>query len=108
MRIPVWRPVCLLALAAIFTSGARAQQDSETVKQFWPEVDVYVPLNEKFRLFFLATTTKAEETRENIEGQVGAHIDYLIHRKASLRAGYRYGFSLGGSDPFKEHRIVFA
>lgn len=107
MRIPVWRPACLLALVAIFTAGARAQQDSETVKQFWPEVDVYVPLNEKFRLFFLATTTKAEETRENIEGQVGAHIDYLIHRKASLRAGYRYGFSLGGSDPFKEHRIVF-
>jgi hypothetical protein len=106
MRVPVGRFLCLLALAAVFISGARAQQDSETVKQFWPEVDVYVPLNEKFRLFFLATTTKAEETRENIEGQVGAHIDYLIHRKASLRAGYRYGFSLGGSDPFKEHRIV--
>jgi hypothetical protein len=63
MRISVWRPACLLALAAILTSGAHAQQDSETVKQFWPEVDVYVPLNEKFRLFFLATTTKAEETR---------------------------------------------
>jgi hypothetical protein len=106
MRIPVWRPLCLLALATILTSGARAQQESETVKQFWPEVDVYVPLNEKFRLFFLVTTTKAEETRENIEGQVGAHIDYLIHRKASLRAGYRHGFSLGGSDPFEEHRIV--
>lgn len=107
MRVPVGRFLCLLALAAVFTSGARAQQDSGTVKQFWPEVDVYVPLNEKFRLFFLATTTKAEETRENIEGQVGAHIDYLIHSKARLRAGYRYGFSLGGSDPFKEHRIVF-
>jgi hypothetical protein len=87
MRIPVWRPVCLLALAAIFTSGARAQQDSETVKQFWPEVDLYVALNKKFRLFFLATTTKAEETRENIEGQVGAHIDYLIHRKARSQCG---------------------
>jgi len=49
MRVPVGRFLCLLALAAVFISGARAQQDSETVKQFWPEVDVYVPLNEKFR-----------------------------------------------------------
>jgi hypothetical protein len=102
----MWRLVCLVALIAAFSSGARAQQDSETVKQFWPEVDIYVPLNEKFRLFFLATTTKAEETKDNIEGQVGAHIDYHLHKKVSLRTGYRYGFSLGGSDPFKEHRII--
>ena len=99
------RFVCLIALTAALSSGASAQQDS--TKQFWPEVDVYVPLNEKFRLFFLATTTKAQETRDNTEGQVGAHIDYHVTRKISLRAGYRYGFSLGGTDPFKEHRIVF-
>ena len=24
-----------------------------------------------------------------------------------MRAGYRHGFSLSGSDPFKEHRIIF-
>ncbi|MCM3870388.1 MAG: DUF2490 domain-containing protein [Pyrinomonadaceae bacterium] len=107
MKCVSWRVVCLLALAAAFSSGARAQQDSATVKQFWPEVDFYVPLNEKFRLFFLATTTKAEETRDNLEGQVGAHIDYHLNKKVSLRSGYRYGFSLGGSDPFKEHRVVF-
>jgi hypothetical protein len=106
MNLNVWRLVCFVALAAAFSSGARAQQDSDTVKQFWPEVDWYVPLNEKFRLFFLATVTKNEETRDNTEGQVGAHIDYHLNPKVSLRAGYRYGFSMGGSDPFKEHRIV--
>jgi hypothetical protein len=94
-------------LAVAFSSGAHAQQDSDTVKEFWPEVDVYVTLNEKFRLFFLASTTKSEETRDNTEGQVGAHIDYFLNKKISLRAGYRYGFSLGGSDPFKEQRIIF-
>jgi hypothetical protein len=107
MKVHVWVLVCVAALAAAFSSGARAQQESEATKQFWPEVDFYAPLNEKFRLFFLATTTKAQETKENIEGQVGAHIDYQLHRKVSLRTGYRYGFSLGGSDPFKEHRIIF-
>ena len=96
-----------MALAAAFSSVAHAQQDSDTVKQFWPEVDIYVPLNEKFRLFFLATTTKAEETRDNLEGQLGAHIDYHVNKKVSLRTGYRYGSSLGEGDPFKEHRIIF-
>jgi hypothetical protein len=107
MRLHVWRLVCFVALAAAFSSGAYAQQDSDAVKQFWPEVDFYVPLNEKFRLFFLATTTKAQETRDNVEGQVGAHIDYHITKKVSLRTGYRYGFSMGGADPFEEHRIIF-
>lgn len=107
MKVYVWRLVCFVALAAAFSSVAHAQQDSDAAKQFWPEVDVYVPLNEKFQLFFLATTTKAEETRENTEGQIGIHIDYRPHKKVILRTGYRYGFSLGGSDPFKEHRIIF-
>jgi Protein of unknown function (DUF2490) len=107
MKVHVCRLICFVALTAAFTSGAQAQQDSESVKQFWPEVDLYFPLNEKFRLFFLATTTKAEETRDNLEGQVGAHLDYHLHKKVSLRTGYRYGFSLGGSDPFKENRIIF-
>jgi hypothetical protein len=107
MKVHVWRLVCFVALAAAFSSVAHAQQDSDTAKQFWPEVDIYVPLNKKFQLFFLATTTKAEETKENTEGQIGAHIDYHPHRKIILRTGYRYGFSLGSSDPFKEHRIIF-
>lgn len=107
MRVDVWRLVCLVVLAVALSSVVRAQHDAQPTKQFWPEVDVFVPLNEKFRLFFLATTTKAEETRDNTEGQIGAHLDYQLSKKISLRTGYRYGFSLGGSDPFKEHRIVF-
>lgn len=104
MKVHVWKLVCLVALTAAVSSGVQAQP--EATKQLWPEVDVYVPLNEKFRLFFLATTTKAQETRDNTEGQFGAHLDYHLTRKVMLRTGYRYGFSIDGSDPFKEHRIV--
>ena len=107
MKVQAWRIVWLATLTVVFSSAGSAQQQSEPVKQIWPEVDVYVSLNEKFRLFFLATTTKAEETRDNTEAQVGAHLDYHLNKKVSLRTGYRYGFSLGGSDPYKEHRIVF-
>ena len=105
MKTRAWRLVCVVAFTAAFSLSARAQ-GTETSSQFWPEVDVYVSLNEKFRLFFLATTTKLEETRENTEGWVGAHLDYHVRKNVSLRGGYRYGFSLGGSDPFKEHRII--
>ena len=107
MKVDAWRLVWLVALTVVFSSGVSAQEDSKSVKQIWPEVDVYVSLNEKFRLYFLATTTKAEETRDNTEAQVGAHIDYHLNKRVSLRVGYRYGFSLGGSDPFKEHRPIF-
>src|ERR1044072_891652 len=108
MKVYVWRLVCFVVLASAFGSGAPAPQEFETALQFWPEVDLLVPLNEKFRLFFLATTTKSEETRENTQGQLGAHLDYQLHKQVSLRTGYRYGFSLGdSSDPYKEHRIIF-
>ena len=107
MKVPALRFIFLVMLIAASNSGARAQQNPPTAKQLWPEVDIYVPLNEKFRLFFLAAVTKAEETKVNTEGQVGAHLDYQFNGKISLRTGYRYGFSLNGSDPFKEHRMVF-
>ena len=107
MKVDARRLVWLVALTVVFSSGGSAQEDSKPLKQIWPEVDVYVSLNEKFRLFFIATTTKVEETRDNTEAQVGADIDYQLRKKVSLRAGYRHGFSLSGSDPFNEHRILF-
>lgn len=82
------------------------QQRSDTRTELWPEVDVYVAVNEKVRLFFLFTITRAKETRENTEGQFGAHIDYTVNKRLVLRAGYRYGFSLTETDPFKEHRPI--
>jgi len=69
-------------------------QEPNNGKEFWPEIDVYVPLNEKVRLFFLFTTTQSEETKSNLEGQFGAHVDYTLNSRFVLRAGYRYGFSI--------------
>lgn len=97
----------LLILLFCFASWRVLAQESETKQELWPEFDVYVPLNEKFRLFFLATVTKARETRDSFEGQLGAHVDYFWRDHLSFRVGYRYGSSLGDTDdPFREHRIV--
>ena len=94
---------CFLAL--LFACSIRANSQSDSQKQFWPEVNVYIPVAEKVRLFFLVTATETE-TKEHDDGQVGAHIDYAVNKRIVLRAGYRYGFSIDSAEPFKEHRPI--
>ena len=101
---------CLVAcvLALCFCPRAAAQEsDDETQNEFWPEVNVYVNLDPKWRLFFLANISKNRDTQSNLEGQIGAHVDYFVNDKLSLRAGYRYGSSLAADDPRVEHRVLF-
>ena len=101
---------CLIAcvLAGCFCPRAGAQEaDNETHNEIWPEVDVYVGLTPKWRLFFLTNISKSRDTQSNLEGQFGAHVDYLVNDKLTLRAGYRYGFSLTEDNPFEEHRVIF-
>lgn len=99
------RAVWILALVAVLDVCVYAQT-SDTPTELWPEVDVYVPLAEKVRLYFLFAITRAEETKENTEGQFGAHVDYTVNKRLVLRAGYRYVFSLTATDPFREHRPI--
>jgi len=98
------RTLCVSAVVLLLTVCAQSQE--QTPKELWPEVGVYVPLDKEWRLYFLFNVTKSEETRENTEGQVGAHIDYTVNKRLVLRAGYRFGFSLAETDPFKEHRPI--
>ena len=104
MKPRIVQVLCLLIFCVLPSSLTCAQDTAET--QFWPEVDVFIPLTPKIRLFLMGTITKAQETRSNVEGQFGAHLDYTINKKFMIRGGYRYGFSLSDGDPFKEHRIV--
>jgi hypothetical protein len=76
-------------------SEVGAQQNDQR-KEIWPEVDVFIPLKPKLRLFFKSTLTKVEETKDNLEGSVQASLDYLPNKRIILRNGYGYGFSLTG------------
>ena len=96
----------LCALGLSLSASTRAQQTSGKRSEVWPEVDVFVPLNRKFRLLFIASVNQERETKNATEGKVGVHLDYLWKDALSFRVGYRYIFSLDNSDPFKEHRIV--
>ncbi len=88
--------------------------------QIWPELSVFTRVNERMRLYFVATTVK--ESHESTEGEFGPNIDFYVRpfrerkRLAGfrldesknqfllLRVGYRYLNSFSG-DP-DEHRLV--
>ena len=100
-----------LFLVLTGTPVARAQE-STTHQEFWPEIDVYINVKPKVRLYLLGTVSKAVEDGEfrnaqGYEGQIGVHVDYIPNEHLILRAGYRYGTSVGSnSDSFKEHRLL--
>jgi len=97
----------LLAFLLFGVASPLSAQDSDTRKELWPELDVFIPLHPKFRLVVIASFTKVEESRDNQEGAIQVSLDYIPHKKLTLRNGYRYAFSLSGADPYKEHRIIF-
>jgi hypothetical protein len=98
--------ICLLLLGCL-SGQAVAQDGPETRNELWPEVDLFIYLNPKWRLFLMATLSQERETNIDLEGQTGVHIDHFFNKYLVFRAGYRYGFSLVEDDPFQEHRILF-
>ena len=113
-------------LVASFTLTAALAQGSistaqETRQEFWPEINVYKKLDQTFRLRFLASLTRAQETGKKTEGTLEIDLDIgvkaLIRQKlrnlpdhqrgkyVTLRAGYAYIPSFG-DDADKEHRIL--
>lgn len=99
-----------LYLVLIGTQTARAQEPAS--KEFWPEVDVYITVKPKVRLYLLGTLSKSLEDGEirnaqAYEAQVGIHVDYIPNKHLILRTGYRYGRAVGDNDDgYREHRLV--
>jgi hypothetical protein len=87
-------------------------QESATRNEFWPEIDVYINVKPKVRLYLIGTISKSVEDGEirnaqSFEAQIGAHVDYIPNDHIILRVGYRFGTSVGEADsPYKEHRIL--
>jgi hypothetical protein len=95
-----------LFLLLLFVSTCAKAQQSETAPQVWPEINIYIPIAEKFRLFLLASETRGGEEGTSHKAYVGAHLDYFWKKKWTLRAGYREGFDVGAGDSFREHRFL--
>jgi hypothetical protein len=61
----------LLASAAVAEG-----QEPDSTSQFWPEVDLYINLNDKSRLFFVYSGTKQEDLGTYADGQTGVYFDF--------------------------------
>jgi hypothetical protein len=107
----------------VFTQPCIAQLYRNS-QEVWPSVDVYLRLNQKWRLYGTASATKMDES-SYADGAIGIFADYFtfspklvqkwVHvRKDSLpgkflwiRFGYQYSATPpSAEDPFKESMLV--
>jgi hypothetical protein len=106
------RPLILIAAFVLMLFATRISSAQEIRNEFWPEVDVYINIKPKVRLYLIGTISKAVEDGElfnaqSFEAQVGAHVDYIPNHHLILRTGYRYGTAVGNNnDDFREHRVI--
>jgi len=115
-RSAIQKPLVLISglflLVLLIDSHTIKAQEPTTRDEFWPSIEVYINVKPKVRLYLLGTVSKAIEDGElfnaqSFEGQVGAHVDYIPNEHFILRAGYRYGRSIGANDTgFREHRLL--
>jgi hypothetical protein len=119
----------LAAVAAVL--GATAAH-AESSHEFWPELDAFLTLNSRTRVFLLATTTRVDQEGRRgfpldpvTDGTLGVHLDYSLspslrkglleqdwerNRYLWVRIGYQRARSLGDADAtseFHEKRGVF-
>jgi hypothetical protein len=103
--------LCILAFPA-FSQNA-------TTNEFWPEVDVYLPVHSNVRLILSAKKERDTDVRSS---EVGANIEWSLHRfppilgvpwvdqdatrrtLISFRAGYLYKRSYDQTPPVHENR----
>lgn len=118
----------IAAVAAIL--GATAAH-ADTSYEFWPELDAYLTLDSRARVFLLATMTRVDQEGRRglpldpaIDSTLGVHLDYSLtpalrkglleqdwerNRYLWVRIGYQHARSLGDADAgseFREHRGV--
>lgn len=92
----------------------------QSQSNFWPEVDAYLSLSSRSRLFFIAQLSTDQDTRQ-IQGQFGPNLDFYLRpflrrslrdldpaksKLLTFRIGYRYLPSLRGDGPTENRPIA--
>jgi hypothetical protein len=117
------RGPCLGLIAALCLAASAVRAD-DTRNEFWPEVDGWISLTDRARIFLLATGAAASEDGYS-EATFGVHLDYKLKPhpfhpfrrdkqlgedrtgRMSARIGYRYGESFHDEgDDYQEQRIL--
>lgn len=112
-----------IALLMLFASPAASGQESDSSNEFWPEMDVFIRLSQKSRLYVPYSGTRRQDLGAYADGQVGVYFDYwafpalrkTAHSRtdASLsnlllaRAGYMFSRPLNNSGAATEHMLSY-
>ena len=107
----------ILVLVAVLTNTKTVSAQDSTQKQIWPEVEAYYRINERFRLYGLISSTRANS--EYTDGTAGAFIDYfalpwlrgkLNPELNDTSSGYfwwfRVGYSHSDAPPYEKTKVV--
>ena len=113
-QLPVRWAVVLIVLLGSAVSPALSQ---DTVNEFWPEVDTFVTLSPKYRLFFMAQKSEDQDSEQE-RWQFGPNLDITLkpivrmkfqtldpekRKYLTMRIGYRHLISQPGAD---ENRMI--
>lgn len=97
-----------LCLLLAWSPRALVAQEDAPRWETWPEVDVWVQLGPRWKLFFPVALSRGREV-DYLEGLVGANVDYRFNRHLSARIGYRYLWAISerdNPDQYQEHRPI--
>jgi hypothetical protein len=72
---PAWRALALTLALALAPPVASAAGLEQRVNEFWPELDAFVTLDERSRLFLLASFARGREYASATEASWGVHYD---------------------------------
>jgi Protein of unknown function (DUF2490) len=92
------RPIRGVVFLAVLVVTLCRQSPAQTF-QFWPEIDTFVKLNEKSRLYFIASQTR--ENRTGTDAEIGPNIDFYLKPLLSLKE-----ITIAGLDESKSRPIM--
>lgn len=100
-------PAVALLVAGLACGSGTARADTST--EFWPELDVWIRINDSLRAMLQAAGTRDRDTGERVNSEKDIWFDYRLNEEISFRTGYNYavtppsGTKAGGID----RRFVF-
>jgi Protein of unknown function (DUF2490) len=109
--LKLFAPSCyarFVAAVLCLVIGGRAGAD--TRDEFWPELDLWIKLNDSFRLLLTGSGTRDRDTGDRTNGEGAIYLDYRMNEHISLRAGFDYALTIAQSPGVQnsvEHRYIF-
>jgi hypothetical protein len=82
--IPTWFLAGIVL--QLYSIAAQTSDTGDSTREFWPEFDVFVKINEHSRIFAMYTATKQQNLNTYSDGQTGIHIDFYGIRPLRKRA----------------------